>query len=579
MQQRGAIVRCSQCCVNTTGAPYFCAQGEKSSHPPVLEPIIGHRSPDLPRQARFTGDNPPANLPPRTRVATVPATGGVNLPAEPCRYNGPSAAPPFPQNGVIHRTKTSITMRSTPSRRRSILRSNASLLEGLLRLSDPLLVVIAGLVAHRLYFGTFEPPESYWLVLVAVAILCVAVFPFARLYEAQRGVTYAVELRKLLNAWIVVGAVVAAMFFATKSGAEFSRVWTALWLATGFMLQLITRVALRQGLRGLRRRGLNQRHIVIVGAGGLGQEIVRRLQASPWSGFAVRGFYDDDPALAGQWFHGVAVLGSPVDLARDIEILGLDQVWIALPLRDEARILELLTMLQRVSVQISFVPDIHSFHLINHTVSEVAGLPVINLTDSPFTGSNLIVKAIEDSLLSALLVMLLSPLLILLAIGVKIDSRGPILYRQERLTWNGTRFEMLKFRSMPMDAENLTGPVWAKPGELRATRFGMFLRRTSLDELPQLFNVLRGDMSIVGPRPERPEFVERFRSEIPGYMQKHLVKAGITGWAQVNDLRGDTDLHQRIEYDLFYIENWSVWFDLRILALTVIRVFTSRNAY
>jgi len=170
-------------------------------------------------------------------------------------------------------------------------------------------------------------------------------------------------------------------------------------------------------------------------------------------------------------------------------------------------------------------------------------------------------------------------LLALIALVIALTSRGPVLYRQERITWNGERFHMFKFRTMPVDAEADSGPVWSTRSEPRATPFGRFLRRFSLDELPQLFNVLRGEMSLVGPRPERPEFVEQFRREIPGYMQKHLVKAGITGWAQVNDLRGDSDLPQRINYDLYYIEHWSIWFDLRILALTLWHILTSRNAY
>jgi putative colanic acid biosynthesis UDP-glucose lipid carrier transferase len=169
--------------------------------------------------------------------------------------------------------------------------------------------------------------------------------------------------------------------------------------------------------------------------------------------------------------------------------------------------------------------------------------------------------------------------MVAIAAGIKLTSPGPVLYRQVRVTWNGQRFDMLKFRSMLVDAEADTGPVWAAPGEIRATRFGAFLRRYSLDELPQLFNVLSGKMSIVGPRPERPEFVARFKRDIPGYMQKHLVKAGITGWAQVNDLRGDTDLERRIQYDLYYIENWSIWFDLRIIGLTLLHIVRSENAY
>jgi putative colanic acid biosynthesis UDP-glucose lipid carrier transferase len=215
----------------------------------------------------------------------------------------------------------------------------------------------------------------------------------------------------------------------------------------------------------------------------------------------------------------------------------------------------------------------------NHSLTEVAGLPVLSLTATPMAGFARIVKGAEDYLLGTALLLVALPFMAAIALGVKLSSRGPVLYRQARVTWNGARFSMLKFRTMPVEAEAQSGAVWSRHGDTRATPFGNFLRRTSLDELPQLFNVLKGDMSLVGPRPERPEFVTRFREEIPGYMQKHLVKAGITGWAQVNDLRGDSDLARRIEYDLYYVEHWSLGFDLRILALTLWHILTSRNAH
>jgi putative colanic acid biosynthesis UDP-glucose lipid carrier transferase len=225
------------------------------------------------------------------------------------------------------------------------------------------------------------------------------------------------------------------------------------------------------------------------------------------------------------------------------------------------------------------VPDIYGFHLLNHSLTDIAGLPVVSLTETPMSGINSVIKTVEDYVLATLVLICTAPLLLAIAVGVKLSSPGPVLYRQERVTWKGERFAILKFRTMPLEVEDASGPVWSQRGERRATRFGAFLRRFSLDELPQLVNVLRGDMSLVGPRPERPEFVAQFRKEIPGYMQKHLVKAGITGWAQVNDLRGDSDLRRRIQFDLYYIENWSFWFDLRILTLTVLGVFRSRNAY
>ena len=258
----------------------------------------------------------------------------------------------------------------------------------------------------------------------------------------------------------------------------------------------------------------------------------------------------------------------------------IDQVWIALPLRAEARIKELMTkILVSTSVDVRFVPDIFDFRLLNFSVSEVIGLPVLNLTDSPMFGINQLAKAIEDRLVAGISLLILSPVMALISLGVKLSSPGPVFYRQERVSWNGLTFTMLKFRSMPMGAEQSKGAQWATSGDQRPTRFGRFLRRTSLDELPQLINVLKGDMSIVGPRPERPVFIEEFKTEIPDYMQKHLGKAGITGWAQVNGWRGDTDLKTRIEFDIYYIENWSIILDIKIMAMTLIKGMIHKNAY
>jgi putative colanic acid biosynthesis UDP-glucose lipid carrier transferase len=207
------------------------------------------------------------------------------------------------------------------------------------------------------------------------------------------------------------------------------------------------------------------------------------------------------------------------------------------------------------------------------------GLPIVSLSASPMDGTNRFVKAFEDRILAFIILLLITPVMLLIAIGVKLSSSGPVFFKQERLGWNGDVFTMFKFRSMPVDVEQDTGAIWAKAGEKRATKFGSFLRRTSLDELPQFINVLKGDMSIVGPRPERAIFVDKFKDEIPDYMQKHLVKAGVTGWAQINGWRGDTDLTKRIEYDMYYIENWSLWFDLKIIFMSVFKGFVHKNAH
>jgi putative colanic acid biosynthesis UDP-glucose lipid carrier transferase len=459
------------------------------------------------------------------------------------------------------------------------LKENAGLLEAVFRLADPVVVVATGWLLFPALFTLEEFNRGYGLGLAAAFVIVFAVFPFFRIYQPYRGTSLWIEVQGLFKAWLATVAIIAVLLILTKTTYVFSRLWLMTWAVASFAALAGFRMLLRLALRSVRRRGYNLRHIVVAGAGALGVEIARRLKAAPWTGLHVVAFFDDRPELAAGAVEGVPVGGTLDDLAAFVAREGIDQVWMALPLRAEQRAKQVLAALRATTAEVRYVPDIFGFQLLNHSVTEVAGLPVINLTESPMSGTNLLVKAIEDYVLAALIVLAISPLLAALAIGVKLSSPGPVLYRQRRVTWNGAQFEMLKFRSMPVDAEAGTGPVWARPGEDRATAFGRFLRRWSLDELPQFFNVLKGEMSIVGPRPERPEFIERFRDQIPGYMQKHLVKAGITGWAQVNDLRGNTDLARRIEFDLFYIDNWSVWFDLRIILMTAWQVVRSRHAY
>lgn len=462
---------------------------------------------------------------------------------------------------------------------RSLLKDQATLLEHMLRILDPLILAVVGLGLFHIQFRHINLPGHYIWALFAASFFSLAVFPFFKIYRSQRGYSLWDEIHALSSAWLTVVLLLVLIMFGSKTSADFSRQWLGLWVGTGFVALWGSHAMLRFVLRFFRRRGLNLRHIVIVGAGKLGRSVAEKLQNAPWSGLQVVGFYDDAPSLQHQQVLGIEVRGMLDKLDADLQRDGVDQVWIALPLRAEDRMKALLHDLRHHTVEIRFVPDIYGFQLLNHSLTEVAGLPVINLTESPMQGANSVVKLLEDQIIAILILILLSPLMLILAIGVKLSSPGPIFYRQERVTWNGAHFNILKFRSMPVDAEKGSGAVWSVPGEKRATLFGAFIRRWSLDELPQFINVLKGEMSIVGPRPERPEFVEKFKDQIPGYMQKHLVKAGITGWAQVNDLRGNTDLGKRIEHDLYYIENWSLWFDLRIIFLTVFTVFSSRHAY
>jgi putative colanic acid biosynthesis UDP-glucose lipid carrier transferase len=466
--------------------------------------------------------------------------------------------------------------------RPTLLKANAGPLEQVYRLSDPFLVVATGyllFIVLREDIVGVDIDFKYGLALAVSFAVVLVVFPFFRLYQPYRGTSLWVEVQLLFRAWVATVATVAVLLVLTKTAPVFSRIWMTSWALGSLVVLMGYRLALRFALRTARRRGYNLRHVVVVGAGRLGQQVATRLGQASWTGLHVEAFFDDSPALRGSEVSGVAVRGTLDDVAAFVLAEDIDQVWLALPLRAELRARELLEQLRRTTAEVRFVPDIFGFQLLNHSMTEIAGLPVISLTESPMAGVNQLAKAVEDYVFASLILLVTSPLLLAIAIGVKLSSPGPVFYRQRRVTWNGAEFEMLKFRSMPVDAEAGTGPVWASPGEVRATRFGRFIRRWSLDELPQFLNVLRGEMSIVGPRPERPEFIERFRDQIPGYMQKHLVKAGITGWAQVNDLRGNTDLARRIEFDLFYIENWSVWFDLRIIVMTAWQVARSRNAY
>jgi Undecaprenyl-phosphate glucose phosphotransferase len=257
----------------------------------------------------------------------------------------------------------------------------------------------------------------------------------------------------------------------------------------------------------------------------------------------------------------------------------VDHVVLALAHEDYGRLAGLLDAVGDEPVTIHVVPDLLRFASLRGGVEQFEGMPFIHLRESPLYGWSSLLKRVFDFAFSLAVLATLWPVLVLLAAAVRLTSPGPVFYRQERMGLDGHRFHMLKFRTMHVDAERQTGPVWADADDARRTRLGTFLRRFSLDELPQFLNVLRGDMSVVGPRPERPVFVERFRQTVPGYMLRHKVKSGITGWAQVNGLRGNTSLEKRIQYDIEYIERWSVWLDLRIIAMTLVRVVVDRNAY
>jgi len=446
-----------------------------------------------------------------------------------------------------------------------------------LKVGDPLTLIGTAMAAYYWRFGDLQLPVNYWRLIAITLLLAVLVLGASPLYRSWRGRSLWAESRSLLLRWLIVFGALFAYMVAIQAADELSRLWLASW----FCLSLLGALALRSITRGaaawVRRRGFDQRSAVIVGASTDAQVIVNTIGDNAWAGITIKGWFSTDVDRGR--IDGPEILGNLQSLGAYVEGHAIDQVWIALPMREEAQIALALEQLQHSTADIKFVPDMLGMQLLNHSVEQVAGLPVINLQQTPFRGNAQLLKALEDRILAVLILLLIAPVMLAIAVAVKLSSPGPVFYRQERMSWNNKTFQMLKFRSMPVDAETGTGAVWAKAGENRATRVGAFLRKTSLDELPQFLNVLFGDMSIVGPRPERPVFVHQFKHDIPAYMKKHMAKAGITGWAQINGWRGSTDLQKRIECDLFYIENWSLWFDLKIIFATLFKGFVHKNAY
>jgi len=420
------------------------------------------------------------------------------------------------------------------------------------------------------------PPRETLVTLLLVLVLFPVAYRQSRLYATNRVRTHLEEVFELFKATITASLVLVALTYFTRE--RYSRLTLALFAGYSFVLVAATRVGFRLWLESVRRRGLNLKSILLVGAGELGERVVETIEHHRELGFQVTGVLSRDALLPGTTVRGAPVIGTTDDLERILEQKPVDQVILALPSEDMPLMKSLMERLALHTVDVKIVPDLFQYVTLYGGLEEFGGLPIISLQGGPLEGWNLVAKRVFDVLFSALALLLLSPLMLALALAVKLTSRGPVLYRQERMGMDGALFGILKFRTMGVGSEE-AGPQMATARDDRRTAVGVLLRRTSLDELPQLFNVLRGDMSLVGPRPERPVFIEEFKRQIPKYHLRHKVKSGITGWAQINGLRGQTSIQKRIEYDLYYIENWSLLLDLKILLRTALGGFLSRNAY
>ncbi len=419
--------------------------------------------------------------------------------------------------------------------------------------------------------------EKYAALTPLVMILWMTVFEAMRAYKSRRMLRRTHEVQLILKAHALGMLIFIALTYLV-SEYKYSRVVVAQFGLLGGVLLVAFRLALRNGLRMIRRRGFNLRHVVAVGEGPAIETLISRIERFPELGLRLAGIVTHEGSTA-QAVAGKPVLGHFDKIAELLHRGEVDQLVIALPRHQYGELDRLLQMLKDETVDIQLVPDVHEYVTLGCEVEDFDGLPIVKINDSPLDGWGAIVKRATDFVLSLIALLVLSPLLGFIGLMVKLTSKGPVLYGQERMGLDGRTFKMFKFRSMKVDAEAQTGAVWAKAGDDRRTPIGALLRSTSVDELPQLWNVLCGHMSLVGPRPERPVFVSKFRTQIPNYMLRHKVKAGLTGWAQVNGWRGDTSLDRRIECDLFYIRNWSYFWDWKIMFLTVWKGFINKNAY
>jgi len=443
---------------------------------------------------------------------------------------------------------------------------------------------MACLVAAVYWYLPQEAGPYYWLAGVVGGLAFAVAGEIAHLYSSWRVYSFAQEAFELAAACVVSAAALIALAYLTKTSVQYSRVVMVLWWMLTFAVLAIVRFAIRLPLRMERARGRNVRSLAIVGAGSLGFHVAERVKASGWMGLRLIGFFDDNVPVGTEVVpdNPARVIGDTsavIQLAREGRV---DYVYVALPLSSSGPILNLIQDLSDTTASVFLVPDFFMFELTHARWTDIGGLPVVSIFDTPFLGVDGWLKRIEDIVLASLFIVMTLPLMLLIAGGILATSRGPVIFKQRRYGLSGKVVDVWKFRTMTVLEDGERVPQ-ARRVDPRVTRLGAFLRRTSLDELPQFLNVLQGHMSIVGPRPHPVALNEQYRKLIAGYMLRHKVKPGITGWAQVNGWRGETDtvekMQKRIECDLYYIRNWSVWLDLKTVMLTVVRGFSQPTAY
>jgi putative colanic acid biosynthesis UDP-glucose lipid carrier transferase len=464
---------------------------------------------------------------------------------------------------------------------RASLKEFSSEFAFLQRVADSLIVIGSSILAAWLRFG------SPWLnsaqaASVALALL-LAYFAFSELglYRSWRAGSLAREIGLLWLGWAGSFLVLSGLLFALKIGAEYSRLWVGNWFLLAGVFLAVGRVGLRLGLRWLRKRGYNVRTVCLVGDGEAAERLLDITGSREGLGFRVVAWFGVHDLPPEQELRTSGLLPG---LEAYVASTPVDEVWVAVPLRDEEYLRATFKALRHSAANVRYFPDLYGYELLNHAVTEIGGVTMVDLSVSPMEGVNRLLKRLEDLLFGGLFLTLAAPLMLIIAICVRLESRGPALFRQRRIGWSGREFVIYKFRTMRLHDEPIPGRLdQARRDDPRITRFGRLLRRTSLDELPQLINVLQGRMSLVGPRPHAVEHHHLYIDQVPSYAARHKVKPGITGYAQVCGYRGETDtpekMQRRVEYDMLYIQKWSLALDMKILLLTLVKGFAHKNAY
>lgn len=460
-----------------------------------------------------------------------------------------------------------------------LLRPHSSSLEVVQKALD--ITVIALALLFALWLRQTIPVEKHLLLLLA-AVFIFSVFASVRgVYRSRRTESLYAEIYEVAVVWGFTVVVLALLGFALKTSPTYSRIAITIWFVAAPLGLSLLRLAYRELLRVLRVHGRNTRTVAFFGCGNAAQKMARHITDQPWMGLRVLGIFDDRSGSRvnpGE----LDLLGTMNDLVARAQAGEIDLVYVALPMHAKQRIIQLVDRLADTTASVYVVPDMFIFDLFHARWSSVGGMPVVSVYDSPFYGVDGGIKRLEDVVLASLILLLIAPLMLLIALGIRLTSPGPVLFRQSRYGLNGETFEVWKFRSMTV-CDNGDTVIQAKKNDTRVTRFGAFLRRTSLDELPQFVNVLQGHMSIVGPRPHAVAHNEEYRRLVHGYMLRHKIKPGITGWAQVNGWRGETDtlekMQKRVEFDLAYVRDWSLSLDIKIILMTLVKGFVGKNAY